>query len=109
MLISPHLLTAITTRDATGEKSVALAGPAGRRLDRFELAGLPRQRGDHVPRLDPMALVMLMRRLGAGVINHGMRSSFHDWAGDETGFPPKVCGAALARAVGDESAGLSPR
>ena len=31
---------------------------------------------------------------------HGFRSSFRDWAGEQTGFPREVCEAALAHVVG---------
>jgi hypothetical protein len=32
---------------------------------------------------------------------HGFRSSFRDWAGDETGFPREVAEAALAHKLRD--------
>lgn len=34
---------------------------------------------------------------------HGFRSSFRDWAGDETSFPRELAEAALAHKVGDET------
>jgi integrase len=40
---------------------------------------------------------------GAEASTHGLRSSFRDWAGDETEFPREVAEAALAHAVGDQS------
>jgi integrase len=46
----------------------------------------------------------LFRRMGiAGITTHGFRSSFRDWAGDETEHPREVTEAALAHAVGDET------
>ena len=39
---------------------------------------------------------------GAGTI-HGFRSSFRDWAGEETSFPREVAEHALAHAIGDKS------
>lgn len=36
------------------------------------------------------------------VTTHGFRSSFRDWAGDETDFPREVIEAALAHQVGDD-------
>ncbi len=46
----------------------------------------------------------LFRRIGvAGVTTHGFRSTFRDWAGDETEHPREVTEAALAHAVGDET------
>lgn len=37
-----------------------------------------------------------------GITTHGFRSSFRDWAGDETDFPREVIEAALAHLVGDD-------
>ena len=34
---------------------------------------------------------------------HGFRSTFRDWAADETDFPREVAEAALAHAVGDKT------
>jgi len=50
-----------------------------------------------------MSMTMLMRRMkikGASV--HGFRSTFRDWAGDETTFPREVAEAALAHKVGND-------
>ncbi|WP_149576395.1 tyrosine-type recombinase/integrase [Xanthobacter oligotrophicus] len=51
--------------------------------------------------LSVMALDMQMRRLKSEVTVHGFRSSFRDWAGEETSFPREVAEAALAHTVGD--------
>jgi integrase len=32
---------------------------------------------------------------------HGFRSSFRDWAGNETAFPREIAEAALAHTIGD--------
>jgi integrase len=54
----------------------------------------------HQP-LSSMGMPMVMRRMGAGDKTvHGFRSSFRDWAGEETQFPREVCEAALAHLVG---------
>lgn len=51
-----------------------------------------------------MAMSMLLRRMKLfGVTVHGFRSSFRDWAGEETPFPREVAEAALAHVVGDET------
>jgi len=51
--------------------------------------------------LSDMTLTAVMRRLGYGDYTaHGFRSSFRDWAGDETHFPREVAEAALAHIVG---------
>lgn len=40
---------------------------------------------------------------GSDFTVHGFRSSFRDWAGEETNFPENVAEAALAHVVGDET------
>lgn len=48
------------------------------------------------------SLEMLLRRMEMkhAATVHGFRSSFRDWAGDQTGFPREVAEAALAHVVG---------
>nr|WP_255720296.1 site-specific integrase [Acuticoccus kalidii] len=56
--------------------------------------------------LSDMALTQLVRRRqpqGERFTVHGFRSSFRDWAGDETDHPREVAEAALAHVVGDAS------
>ena len=51
-----------------------------------------------------IALLNVLHRMGReGVAVHGFRSSFRDWAGDQTGFPREVIEAALAHVVGDKA------
>jgi hypothetical protein len=51
-----------------------------------------------------MALEMMLRRMKAeGATIHGFRSSFRDWAGNETHFPRELAEAALAHVIGDKS------
>jgi integrase len=47
------------------------------------------------------ALLLRMGLEGAAVTPHGFRSSFRDWAGEETDYPREVAEAALAHVVGD--------
>ncbi|MBL4790932.1 MAG: tyrosine-type recombinase/integrase [Kordiimonadaceae bacterium] len=52
--------------------------------------------------LSNMSLAMLVRRMKIeNVTVHGFRSSFRDWAGEETHWPREVAEAALAHAIGD--------
>ena len=61
----------------------------------------PGQKLDHP--LSNMALAMLMRRMKIeNATPHGFRSSFRDWAGDETTFPREVAEGCLAHKVGNE-------
>jgi len=52
-------------------------------------------------RLSNMAIFMMLRRMKADVTVHGFRSSFRDWAGNESHFPREVVETALAHVVGD--------
>ncbi len=52
--------------------------------------------------LSSLALVMQLRRMKAeNATVHGFRSSFRDWAAEETSFPWEIAEAALAHVVGD--------
>lgn len=54
--------------------------------------------------LSDMVLLMLLRRIGQPDLTaHGFRSSFRDWAAEETDHPREVIEAALAHLVGDET------
>jgi integrase len=53
-------------------------------------------------KLSDMVFEALLRRAKANAYTaHGFRSSFRDWAGDETTFPRDVVEVALAHTVGD--------
>ena len=49
--------------------------------------------------LDAKQLRWLLRELGVAAVPHGFRSSFRDWAGEETDHPREVIEAALAHVV----------
>jgi integrase len=49
--------------------------------------------------LSGMALQMILRRMGVTVTPHGFRSTFRDWAAEETSFPNHVCELALAHVI----------
>jgi integrase len=51
--------------------------------------------------LSSMSMEMQLRRMKLDVTVHGFRSSFRDWAGEETGHAREVAEAALAHVVGD--------
>lgn len=51
--------------------------------------------------LSVMAMKMVLRRMETPVTVHGFRSSFRDWAGEETDFAREIAEAALAHVVGD--------
>jgi integrase len=54
--------------------------------------------------LSPASLTMALRRLQINRATiHGFRSSFRDWAGNETHFPRELAEAALAHVIGDKS------
>lgn len=54
--------------------------------------------------LSGMSMLKVLERMGRDDITvHGFRSTFRDWAADETDFPREVAEAALAHAVGDKT------
>jgi integrase len=53
--------------------------------------------------LSNMAFEMLLRRIGSPYTAHGFRSSFRDWASNETHFPREVAEHALAHVIGDKA------
>jgi integrase len=50
-----------------------------------------------------MAMLQTLRRMGRDDLTvHGFRSTFRDWAAEQTAFPREVAEAALAHVVGDK-------
>ncbi|MEA1832551.1 tyrosine-type recombinase/integrase [Methylobacterium durans] len=49
--------------------------------------------------LSNMAFLMLLRRMGLSITAHGFRSSFRDWAAEQTSLPREVAEMALAHTV----------
>jgi integrase len=62
----------------------------------------PGQRKDR-PLSDKTMLRMLSQMKADTVTVHGFRSSFRDWAGNETPFPREVIETALAHVIGDKA------
>jgi integrase len=52
-------------------------------------------------KLHPMAMVRLLRGMGRHETAHGFRSSFRDWAAEQTSYPNHVVEQALAHAIGN--------
>jgi integrase len=50
-----------------------------------------------------MALEMFLRRIQSEFTTHGFRSSFRDWAGNETSFARELAEHALAHVIGDKA------
>ena len=82
---------------------VPLSGRALEILD--EARSLRRAGGPHVfpsvrdNPVDGTAFSRTLRRLGIEAVPHGFRSSFRDWAAEETDHPREVAEAALAHVV----------
>ena len=50
-----------------------------------------------------MTMMETLRRMERGDLTvHGLRSTFRDWAAEQTNFPREVAEAALAHVVGDK-------
>jgi integrase len=53
--------------------------------------------------LSNMAMRMLLRRMGQTEITvHGFRSTFRDWAAEQTSYPTELCEMALAHTISDK-------
>jgi integrase len=53
--------------------------------------------------LSNMAMLALLRRMGHGKLTvHGFRSTFRDWAAEQTNFASEICEMALAHTAGDK-------
>ena len=50
-------------------------------------------------RLSDMMFSKLLKDLEIGAVPHGFRSSFRDWAAEETNYPREVVAAALAHVI----------
>ena len=44
-------------------------------------------------------LMLLQRRMGRAATNHGFRSAFRDWCGDEADIPRDLAEASLAHVI----------
>jgi integrase len=53
--------------------------------------------------LSNMVFLMTLRRMGVNVTAHGFRSSFRDWASEQTSFSRDVCELALGHIVKDKT------
>ncbi len=53
--------------------------------------------------LSDNTLSKLLRELQMPAVPHGFRSSFRDWAGEQTNFPREVCEFALAHRIKDKA------
>jgi integrase len=58
-------------------------------------------RSVHRP-LGNMTFLVALQRMGFAVTTHGFRSSFRDWAAEQTSFPREVCEMALAHTVANK-------
>ena len=65
------------------------------RLNEFVFPGLKRGKP-----LSSLAMLIMLRDMHPGINVHGFRSSFCDWAGEETNTPHDICEAALAHTRG---------
>lgn len=52
--------------------------------------------------MSDMSLTMLLRRLRPGITAHGFRSTFRDWAAEQTMYPGEMAEMALAHVVGNK-------
>jgi integrase len=74
--------------------------PKGADPDAFVFAGQWSE--DHTKPLGENAILHALKAVYPAMTTHGCRSSFRDWAGDETSFERDIAEMALAHKVGDE-------
>ena len=95
-----------TRMKATREHRVPLCGRA------MEILDVARAFGNGTPLVFPgqggkpisqMRLPKLLQNHGIAAVPHGFRSSFRDWAAEETHHPREVVEAALAHVVGNRT------
>ena len=79
-------------------RAMAILGEA-RRLDNGSGLIFPGPRSGGA--LCDVTFILLIRRLGLDFVSHGLRSSFRDWAAEQTGSPHAVVETALAHTVGN--------
>lgn len=53
-------------------------------------------------RISNMTMAMLLKRMGESCTVHGFRSTFRDWAAEQTNHAPAVCETALAHSIGNK-------
>lgn len=56
-----------------------------------------------VEAISSSAMEKVLGRMGVAVTVHGFRSTFRDWAGNETHFPRELAEHALAHVIGDKA------
>jgi integrase len=75
-----------------------------RQLEKFKTGDFAFAGQVHNKPLSNMAMEMMLRRMKIeNATVHGFRSSFRDWAGNETGYPRELIETALAHVVGDKA------
>ncbi len=71
------------------------------------LAAMPRssdfvfEGARHGKSIGSMGMSVVLQRMGCGGTVHGFRSSFRDWAAEQTGYPNHVMEMALAHTIGN--------
>ena len=88
---------------ADAEHRVPLSAPAVallRGLPRIDDNVFPGQRGQPIT---TAAALNLAKSLRPGIVPHGFRSTFRDWAGDCTRYPREIIEAALAHTIKDKA------
>ena len=90
---------------AGSEHRVPLSVPALdilKRMNKTRLGDNVFPGGKHGKPLSNMALLKVKERMGrADLTVHGFRSTFRDWAAEQTNFPREVAEKSLAHAIGD--------
>lgn len=97
---APHMKTGRVHRVPLSERAVEILRALEKeRVSKFVFPG---QKADRP--LSGMAMEMVLRRMKVeNATVHGFRSSFRDWAGNETPFPRDLAETALSHVIGDKA------
>ena len=52
--------------------------------------------------MSDMTMVAVLRRMGVNAVVHGFRSTFRDWASEQTNYPHNAAEMALAHSIGNK-------
>lgn len=83
-------------------RAVAILGEV-KALNTRERADAPLFPNGRGNQLSNMAMLMVLRRLDLTETAHGFRSTFRDWAAEQTAYPHEVCEMALAHTIGNKA------
>ena len=102
MIATPRLPCYFAGRGAVALSDRALAILARQRADHPDSIHVFPRKGGRLPLATRLVWATCKRLAESDVSVHGFRSSFRDWAAEQTSYPREVAELALAHQVGTE-------